>query len=129
MQLTADLICCALVACTFSASVMLQGWISLCNASLTTMKATERETLLCVIILGQELVLARKNRLTVSWYSFLGHEYVFNAVKSHFIALKTLKSHKLFWTLLTEISTWLSQNPSCNYDTTSTIFFNKMDIS
>ena len=88
---------CLLQTCFYVLCWCIPSWecniarvITLRNASRPTSKATGCEILLYVVLYS-----ARKNRLVMTSYSFLGHEYCFfNAIVSGLIALNTLKSQK-----------------------------------
>ena len=59
-------------------------------------------------------ILARKNKLLMIWYSFLGHEYsFFNIITCYLIALKTLKPLKPHQEFLPE--TKLQLQSLCNH--------------
>ena len=61
-------------------------------------------------------ILAKENRLVMKWYRFLDHKYsVFNSIISRLIALKILKSHKLFGAHKKPTRA-LPQTPNYNYD-------------
>ena len=62
-------------------------------------------------------MLARKNRLVMNWYNFLGQEYSFlNPIVSRLIALKTLKSQIIFGALPLKPHKGSALDTSCNYD-------------
>ena len=71
------------------ASVILQGQISLHNASQPTTKATGCEILLYVVLYStRSWYISRKNGLVRNGYSFLSHEYsFFNVIVSRLIPL------------------------------------------
>ena len=83
-------------------------------------------------------ILARKNRLAMNWYSFLGHEYnFFNAICKPFNHVKDIENPKLFGTLPTESPPGLCPRPQAAKTAAlqslfllqNSIFFQKTDIN
>ena len=62
-------------------------------------------------------LLARKNRLVMNWFSFLGQEYSFiNPIVSCLITTETLKSQIIFGALNLRPNNSSALDPSRNYD-------------
>ena len=73
----------------------------------------------------------------MTWHSFFGHKYhIFNSILSHLIALKTLKSQKMFGASSTESlvgfclrpQAVITMNSQLLFSLKNSIFFYKTDI-
>ena len=73
-------------------------------------------------------LLARKNRLVMTWYSLLGINNFLNAIVSHLIALKTLKPKHFLGFAHWKPNTSLLQTPSYTYDQFAIGFFLKLSM-
>ena len=115
--------------------VIWQTYMSLSNASLPTLKAIEFKILLNLDVKFLPTwqgvgILARKNRLVMNWYSFLGQEYgFFNLIVSCLFTLETLKSQISFWVLPLKPHKGSALDPSRNYDCFAIAFsFTKLNL-